>query len=376
MISDIYPVILAILIILASMISVKWSISVSIVEIVLGVIAGNLGLLETEPWMIYVAGIGGMILTFLAGTEIDMNIMKDNLKECISIGTASFLIPFITVFPTCNYILGWSAESSLLVATALSETSIAIVYTVLIDKNLSGKKLGTILMGSTFITNIATATTLSILFMKPAPETLIFVAVSVIILVIAYKYSNVIFESKIFSMNKNEIELKYIFLLLTLLIFLTTSGGGQALLPVFILGTLVSKQFSHTNNNDMLTRLQTVAFTIITPIFFIVGGTKVSLPVIMSSLGIFALIFIVRQTGKFIGVYTAVKHNLSKFHMYITMIMSTGLTFGLVAALYGLNNNIIPSNIYSILTGVLVLSAILPSFIGNKYYTPQKEDLQ
>lgn len=375
MISDVYPVILAILIILASMISIKWSISISIVEIVLGVIAGNLGLLEIEPWMIYVASIGGMVLTFLAGTEIDMDIMKDNLKECMSIGIASFLIPFITVFLTCNYVLIWSLESSLLVATALSETSIAIVYSVIIDKSLSGKKLGTILMGSTFITNICTAATLSILFMKPTLETLIFIIVSIIILLIAYKYSNVIFESQVFSMNKNEIELKYIFLLLTLLIFFATLGGGQALLPVFILGALLSKPFSHTNDNDMLARLQTVAFTIITPIFFIVGGTKVSLPIIVSSIGIFALIFIVRQIGKFIGIYTTVKHNLSKFHMYITMILSTGLTFGLVAALYGLNNNIIPSNVYSILTGVLVLSAILPSFIGNKYYTPRKEDL-
>lgn len=375
MISDIYPVILAILIILASMISIKWSISISIVEIIMGVIAGNLGILHVEPWMIYIASVGGMVLTFLAGTEINIQIMKSNLKECISIGIASFLLAFITVFITCNYILSWPQQSSLLVATALSETSIAIVYSVIIDKNLSEKKLGTILMGSTFITNICTAATLSILFMKPTIETLIFIITSIIILVFAYKYSDILFESKIFSMNKNEIELKYIFLLLTILIFFATLGGGQALLPVFILGALLSKQFTHTNKNDMLTRLQTVSFTIFTPIFFIVGGTKVSIPIIISTIGIFLLIFVVRQVGKFIGVYTIVKKSLSKHHMYITMIMSTGLTFGLVAALYGLNNHIIPQHIYSILAGVLVLSAILPSFIGDKFYAPSFEEL-
>ena len=181
MISDIYPVILAILIILASMISIKWSISISIVEIIMGVIAGNLGILHVEPWMIYIASVGGMVLTFLAGTEINIQIMKSNLKECISIGIASFLLAFITVFITCNYILSWPQQSSLLVATALSETSIAIVYSVIIDKNLSEKKLGTILMGSTFITNICTAATLSILFMKPTIETLIFIITSIII---------------------------------------------------------------------------------------------------------------------------------------------------------------------------------------------------
>ena len=125
----------------------------------------------------------------------------------------------------------------------------------------------------------------------------------------------------------------------------------------------------------MLQRLQTVAFSIITPIFFIVGGAKVSIPVIIGSIGIFLLIFIIRQVGKFIGVYTIVRATLSRYHMYVTLIMSTGLTFGLVAAAYGLNNNLISTNIYSILTGVLVLSAIIPSIIGNKYFAPTEEDL-
>lgn len=231
-------------------------------------------------------------------------------------------------------------------------------------------------MGSTFVTNICTAFALSALFMKPTIETLVFVIASVIILVFSYKYSDILFESQTFSMTSNQLELKYIFLLLVLLIFFATLGGGQALLPVFILGAILSKPFSHTNKNNMLKRLQTVAFTVITPIFFIVNGSKVSIPVILGALGVFLLIFVVRQIGKFIGVYTIVKTSLSKYHMYITMVMSTGLTFGLVAASYGLNNNIISSHVYSILTGVLVLSAIIPSIIGNKYFAPTEEDLK
>lgn len=142
MISDIYPVVLAVLIVLASVISIKWSISISIVEIILGIIAGNLGLLEPESWMIYVASIGGMVLTFLAGTEVNPKLMKDNLKECLMIGVASFLISFVLVFIVCEYMLLWPLTSSLLVATALSETSIAIVYSIILDKELSGKKIG------------------------------------------------------------------------------------------------------------------------------------------------------------------------------------------------------------------------------------------
>lgn len=376
MYSDIYPVILAILILLASMISIKWGISISIVEIVLGLIAGNLGLIQPESWMIYVAGMGGMVITFLGGTEINTDILRDNLSKCVGIGFMSFFIPFILVFLNCYFLLHWEIYQALLVSTALSETSIAIVYSVILNRNLSDNLMGTILMGSTFITNIFTALTLSIIFMKPTMDTVYFVIASVIILLFSYKYSGTLFESQIFSMKSNELELKYVFLLLIVLIFFATLGGGQALLPVFILGALLSKYFSHGNKNDMLSRLQTVAFTVITPIFFIVAGTKVSIPVIIGSFGIFLLIFAVRQIGKFIGVYTMSRHQLSKNHMYITMVMSTGLTFGLVAAMYGLNSGIIPSNIYSILTGVLVLSAILPTFIGARFYAPTGEDLK
>ncbi len=374
MICDYYPLILAITIVLASMISIKWGISVSIVEIILGIIIGNLGLLQAENWMLYIASIGGMILTFLAGTEIEIDIMKKNLKECILIGICSFTLPFLLVFLLCKFILLWPISSALLVATALSETSIAIVYSIIINRNLSGKTMGTILMGSTFITNCFTALALSILFMKIDVNTLIFVIISIIILILAYKYSDYLFESKVFSMKNNELELKYIFLLIITFIFFANLGGGQALLPVFILGALMSKQFNHENKNDMLKRLQTVAFTVITPIFFIVGGTKVSLNIIITSIGIFLLIFAIRQIGKFIGIYPVVKKSLNKNHTFTTMILSTGLTFGLVAALYGLNNNIISGNIYSILTGVLVLSAILPSLIGEKFYIPTQED--
>lgn len=374
--ADYFPLVLAFLIIFASIISVKWGISVSIVQIILGVIAGNIGLLNPESWMIYIASIGGMLLTFLAGTEVNFDIVRENLKTCIGIGVGSFLISFIMVWILCFYALRWSLTPSLLVATALSETSIAIVYSVILDRKLSGKSIGTILMGSTFITNICTALTLSLLFMKQDIYTLIFIIVSVIILVFAYKYSYLLFESDRFSMQKNEIEIEYVFLLITALIFFATLGGGQALLPVFILGALLSKHFSENiDGNNILKRLQIVAFSVITPIFFIIGGTKVSIHIIAGSLGVFIAIFLARQLGKFMGAYPVVRKALNKNQVYITLILSTGLTFGLVAALYGVNAHIISDQVYSILTGVLVLSAIFPMFIGERFYAPSEEDL-
>lgn len=373
--ADYFPLVLAVLVLFSSFISVKWAFSVSVIEIVLGIIAGNLGILQAEPWMIYIASMGGMLLTFLAGTEIEFSIVRKNIKTCLGIGIGSFLISFLLVFLFAFYVFRWDFTASLLTATALSETSIAIVYSVILDHGLSGKNMGTILIGSTFIINVCTALALSVLFMKQDIYTLIFIIASVVILVFAYKYSDRLFESDKYSMQRNELEIKYVILLIVMLMFFATLGGGQALLPVFILGALLSKPFSDKNKNNILKRLQIVVFSVITPIFFIIGGTKVSIPIILGAFSLFIALFAIRQVAKFIGAYPVVRYVLTKNHVYLTLILSTGLTFGLVAALYGETNNLISNTQYSIITGVLILSAIVPTLIGDKFYAPSEEDL-
>ena len=138
--ADVFPLILGIIILLASVISIKTGISVTVVEIAIGVIIGNLGFFHSESWMIYIASLGGILLTFLAGVEIDVDLMKDNFKESSTIGFLSFLIPFIIVFLVTYYIIGWELNPALLTSTALSETSIAVVYSVLTQKDYLNTK--------------------------------------------------------------------------------------------------------------------------------------------------------------------------------------------------------------------------------------------
>ena len=92
--ADIIPLIVGLLIFLSSLISLRLGLSVAIIEIVLGATAGSLGL-KTEEWMSYLATFGGILLTFLAGTEIDVQLMKDKFKESFLIGSFSFAVPFV-----------------------------------------------------------------------------------------------------------------------------------------------------------------------------------------------------------------------------------------------------------------------------------------
>ena len=374
--ADITPLVIGLLIFISSLFSLKLGLSVAIIEILLGVAAGNLGL-TTEEWMIYFANFGGILLTFLAGAEIDTGLMKKKIKESLLIGFFSFLTPFITAFLYTYYIAGWSLTASLIAGTALSETSIAVVYSVLLETNLSKTMVGNMLMSSTFITNMGTAVMLSILFARPTLYTAIFIAVSIVVIFLATNFSHHVFDNPKLKNKVIEPEIKYIFLLLLVFIYFANLGAGHAILPAFVMGLLMSKHFAETSETKVVkNRLRTVAFAIITPIFFIVVGMKVSLPLIISALGLFAALFIVKQSAKFIGIYFLAKRYIPNGNIYATLLLSTGLTFGLIALIFGLRSGLINQVQYSVLTGVLIASAVIPTFIAQKWFMPvHSEDL-
>ncbi len=365
-----------ILVFISSLISLKVGLSVAIIEIVLGAVAGNLGV-HPDDWMLYLASFGGILLTFLAGTEIDTKLMKEKFKESFLIGTFSFLLPFIIVFLYTYYLAGWIFPASLIAGTALSTTSLAVVYSVLVETGLSKTEIGKLIMASTFITDMGTAIALSILFVKPTLYTAIFVLVSLIVIYFAGKFSHFVFHNPKLKNKVIEPEIKYIFLLLFIFMYFANLGQGQAVLPAFVLGLLMSKHFIETSGTkELRNRLRTVAYAVITPIFFIVGGLKVSLPMILSAAGLFVILFALKIAAKFLGVYFLARKYIPDGSMYTTLLMSTGLTFGTIASVFGFNSGLIDQVQYSVLVGVVIASAVIPTFIAQKWFMPvHSEDI-
>ena len=371
---DYIPLIVGLLVFLASMISLRLGLSVAIIEITLGAIAGNLGL-HTEEWMLYIAQFGGIILTYLAGTEIDTKLFKEKFKESFLIGFFSFLIPFIAAFLFTFYFAGWGYKASIIAGIALSTTSLAVVYSVLVETGLTKTQIGKLLMAATFVTDMGTALALSIMFIQPTMFTLVFYVGSILIILFVDRFSPYILNHPKYFNKVIEPEIKFIFLVLLIFIFFAQLGGGQAILPAFILGLVMSKHFDEKSKaRVILNRLRTVAYAFITPIFFIVGGMKVSLTMIFASLGLFVALFAVKIIAKFIGVYFLAKKYIPGGSMYTTLLMSTGLTFGTISSLFGLQAGIINQVQYSILVGVVVASAIIPTFIAQKWFLPVDEE--
>lgn len=368
------PLIVGLLVFISSLLSLRLKISVAIIEILLGAMAGIFGL-KVEGWMLYLAGFGGILLTFLAGTEIDLQLMKAKFKESFLIGTMSFLCPFAGTFLFTFYVAHWTLPASLIAGAALSTTSLAVVYSVLVETGLSRTDLGKLLMSATFVTDMGTALALSILFVKPTFYTALFILVSAAVIVFAVRFSHLVFDNPKLKNKVIEPEIKYLFLLLLVFMYFANLGGGQAVLPAFLLGLLMSKHFSATAETKIIQgRLRTVAYAIVTPIFFIVGGLKVSLPMILSAFGLFAVLFSIKMATKFLGVYFLAKRYIPNGSMYITLLMSTGLTFGTIASVFGLTAGIIDQVQYSVLVGVVITSAVIPTFVAQKWFMPVEEE--
>jgi len=374
--SEYIPLIVGSLILISSLISFRIGISVAIIEILLGAIAGNSGL-GTEGWMIYLANFGGIILTYLAGTEIDTKMMRDNFKESFLIGFFSFLMPFLGTIIYTYFISDWTLQASLIAGVALSTTSLAVVYSVLVETGLSKTVIGKKIMSATFITDMGTALALSIMFIKPTFYTLLFVLVSAGLIFLVYKYALMILRNPRWANKIIEPEIKFIFFVLLAFIYFAKLGEGHAVLPAFVLGLIMSKHFKeHRKTVIVRDKFRTVAYAFVTPVFFIVGGMKISLPLILSAIGIFIILFAVKMITKFFGVYFFAKKYMPDGKIYTTLLMSTGLTFGTISSLYGLQAGLIDQVQYSVLVGVVVASAVIPTFIAQKWFMPHHtEDL-
>ncbi len=354
------------LILLGSMASVELGISVALIEISLGVIAGNFLGLQSPTWMDFLASFGSIVLTFLAGAEVDPDVMKEKLKESLLIGGLSFVAPFFGAWLFCAWVLGWTTPAAQIAGVALSTTSLAVVYAVLVETGLTHTPIGKLIMASTFVTDFGTALALAVLFIRPTWWLVPFAVVSVLVIWIMRGLQPWFFDR--YGERVIEPEIKGAFAALLVLMFFAERAQSHAVLPAFILGLALAKIFH--GNRELQRRFRVVAFALLTPFFFLKGGMNVSLSLVWLNLGLLILLFGVKQVTKFLGVYPLAKRYVPAHAMYTTLLMSTGLTFGTISSLYGLNAGIIDRAQFSVLVTVVVASAVIPTIIAQRWFSP------
>ncbi len=359
-------------ILLASTVSIEIGISVALVELLLGVIVGNAFSIDVPGWLTFIGSFAGIVLTFLAGAEVDVPQFRREWRASLSIGLVSFAAPFAVVGLLCFYALGWTRRQSEIGGLALSTTSLAVVYAVLVETGLNRELVGKRLMSATFVTDIATVVGLTLLFLKPTVWIVPFALVSVGLIVVLPKVSPWFFSR--YGDRVIEPEIKLVFACLLLLMWLGSKANSQAALPAFVLGLVMSSHYvAHRREQD---RLRVVAFAFLTPFFFLKGGLNVSTSALWGSLGTLALLFAAKMVPKLAGVYPLARRYTSPHAVFTTLLMSTGLTFGTITSLYGLDSGIIDRTQFSLLIAVVVLSAIVPTAIAQRFYSPTTAELR
>jgi Kef-type K+ transport system membrane component KefB len=356
-------------ILLASTISVEIGIAVALIELLAGAIVGNVFHVPVPSWLSFIGTFAGLVLTFLAGAEVDLPQLRREWKASFSIGLVSFGAPFVVVGLLAYYGLGWNHRQAEIAGIALSTTSLAVVYAVLVESGLNGTVIGKRLMAATFITDLATVTALSLLFIKPTIWIVPFVLVSIALIVALPKVAPWFFSR--FGDRVIEPEIKLVFACLFLLAWLGTRSNSQAVLPAFVLGLVMSNHYVHHRKEQE--RLRVVAFAFLTPFFFMKGGMNVSASALWANLGVLAVLFFGKMVPKFVGIYPLARRYTAPHATFTTLLMSTGLTFGTISSLYGLNAHIIDRTQFSLLIAVVVLSAIVPTAIAQRFFQPHTE---
>ncbi|MBN1104619.1 MAG: cation:proton antiporter, partial [Deltaproteobacteria bacterium] len=149
---------------LAALLSIRVKISVALVEIVIGALAGNsLGLIST-PWVNYLAGVGAILLTFLAGAEIDPAVIRKHFWSSTTIGAVGFFAPYLGVLAFTHYLCGWPWPQAQIAGIALSTTSVAVVYAVMVETGFNRTEMGKVILAACFINDIGTVLALGIVF--------------------------------------------------------------------------------------------------------------------------------------------------------------------------------------------------------------------
>jgi Kef-type K+ transport system membrane component KefB len=354
-------------ILLASTISVELGLSVALIELLAGVIVGNTAHVAIPSWLTFVGSFAGIVLTFQAGAEVDVPQLVREWKASVSIGLVSFFAPFAVVALVTYHGLDWSRRQAEIGGLALSTTSLAVVYAVLVETGLNRELVGKRLMSATFVTDIATVTGLTVLFLKPTVWIIPFALVS-IGLIFGLPYMSRHFFPR-YGDRVIEPEIKLVFACLFLLMWLGARANSQAALPAFVLGLAMSRFFaSHRLEQD---RLRVVSFAFLTPFFFLKGGLNVSTSALWANLGILGVLVAAKMGPKLVGVYPLARRFTAPHATFTTLLMSTGLTFGTITSLYGLSAGIIDRTQFSLLIAVVVLSAIVPTAIAQRFYQPQ-----
>jgi Kef-type K+ transport system membrane component KefB len=360
----------------ATFLASRVKVSGALMEILVGIAAaavvgryfGPNAMGSNLPWVTFMASIGAVLLTFLAGAELEPAIMRRKWKEVSIVGLVGFVAPFLGCAAVARWLLGWSPTSSWLAGIALSTTSMAVVYAVMLETGFNRTDFGKGILGACFVNDLGTVLALGLMFAPFTWRTVVFAAVSVLAFALLPLITPRLMNH--YANRTAAFRTKWVLFILFGLGTLAMWAGSEAVLPAYIAGMVLATALG--GDHAFIRRLRTLAVGFLTPIYFLRAGSFVSLPALLAAPLIFLALLAGKVGTKIFGLYPVVGAFREQFkeRWYYTLMMSTGLTFGTISALFGLSHGIVSQQQYSHLVAVVIGSAVIPTMIANAVFLP------
>jgi Kef-type K+ transport system membrane component KefB len=363
--------------VVATIIANHLKVSMALVEICVGIAAGFVAERFCGPdalganveWLRFLAASGAVLLTFLAGAELDPTVLRSKWKEVTLVGLFSFAAPFLGCAALAYYFLGWDSRASWLAGVALSTTSMAVVYAVMLETRFNRTEYGMGILGACFVTDLGTVIALGLIFAPFTYKTVIFVAASAMVIgLLPFLTTHI---SRRYAHRTAAVRAKWVLLVLFGLGALALWSGSEAVLPAYIAGMVLAGMASE--DRLWVRRMRTLTIGFLTPFYFIRAGSLVSLPVVVTGPLVFLLLLGGKVATKVVGLYPVISQFRKERNerWYYTLLMSTGLTFGTISAIYGLSQGIVSREQYSFLVAVVIASAVVPTVIATMAFVPR-----
>jgi Kef-type K+ transport system membrane component KefB len=358
----------------AAMGSLWITISAALFEIIVGAIAGNTIGLPLTPWINYIASFGAVVLTFLAGTEIDPHVVKKHFASSVTIGLMGFFAPYVGCLLFARYGLAWPWPQAQIAGIALSTTSVAVVYAVMVETGYNRTELGKVILAACFINDIGTVFALGLVFANYNMYLVLFVVVTIAVIAVLPWVVPWLFKR--IGKRASEPEIKFLFLVLFALGGLASLGKSEAVLPAYLVGMVLAPFF--LRQRELQLRMRAICFAFLTPFYFLKAGSLIEAHALITGAALIGLFLGIKMVTKFFGILPLTRYFAFKPRegMYTTLMMSTGLTFGSISALFGLTNHIIDQTQYTILLTAVIGSAVVPTLIAQVWFQPHFEPLE
>lgn len=355
---------------ISALIAIRIKMPAALVEIILGFLAGNLIALHTNAWIDFIAGFGSILLTFLAGAEIDPAVLRKQLVPSTVLGAASFVAPFFAAMAYAYFVAHWTPSAAKIAGIAMSTTSVAVVYAVMVESGLAGLEFGQLILAACFFTDLGTVVALGLLF---ANYNLWLVALVVGIIaamwLVPKNLPAIIGRTRQYV---SEPALRMLFAIIFFLSALAVYAKSEGVLPAYFLGLACAGLM--ISFPDVKRRLQTMTMTLLAPFYFLKAGTFIEFGAALSGIGLIATLFFIKMIAKLAGVLPLArrvfKYSRSDAR-YLTLMMATGLTFGTISSLYGLTHGYITQAQYTALVTVVILTAVVPTTVAQALFKPK-----